>query len=183
MRRNVIIIRLRKIFKTSLLFVAAALLLGGATTSCKEIECPLDNVVAMTVGLYASETSSALTLADTLTVTAAGTDSVLLNRAFGLSSFLLPVSHGAAADTLLFRFSNEKGQVATDSVIVSHTNEPHFESVDCPSAMFHTLLSVRWTSHPLSQLPLTVDSVAITRSNVNYDDVENIKVFLRSTSR
>ncbi len=137
----------------------------------------------MTCQLYEAETEGTLSLTDTLTVKAAGTDSVLLNRGVGLSSFLLPVRQGATTDTLLLCLSNEKGQRATDTVFVEHTNEPHFENVDCPAAVFHTILSVGWTSHPLSQMPLTVDSVAVARSTVNYDDVENIKIFLRSTAR
>ena len=80
-----------------------------------------------------------------------------------------------------FYFSNLDGQGALDTLFLSYTDHPHFESVDCPAALFHTLTDVRWTSHPLSELPLTFDSVAIVRSNVNYDDVENIKIYLRST--
>jgi hypothetical protein len=67
-------------------------------------------------------------------------------------------------------------------IFVAHTNEPHFESVDCPPAVFHTIQSVAWTSHSLSQMPLTIDSVAVVRTKVNYDDVENLKVYLRSTA-
>lgn len=162
--------------------LCALVLLLAAVASCKEIDCPLDNVVGLTVGLYHAEDNTALTLSDTLTVKAAGTDSVLLNRALGISSFILPVRQGAEADTLLLCFSNYRGQEATDTLFVHHTNEPHFESVDCPPAMFHTIVSVGWTSHPLAELPLTIDSVAVARKNVNYDDVENIKVFLRATA-
>lgn len=156
--------------------------IGMMFQSCKEIECPLDNVVAMTVGLYHAENDQSLTLADTLTVKAAGTDSILLNRAMGLSSFLLPVRQTSTSDTLLLCFSNSKNQKAIDTIFVAHTNEPHFESVDCPPAVFHTIRSVAWTSHPLSQMPLTIDSVAVVRTKVNYDDVENLKVYLRSTA-
>lgn len=150
---------------------------------CAEINCPLDNVVVLTAGLYAAEDASPLTLPDTLTVTAAGTDSVLLNRATDIGSFQVPVRQGAETDTLLLRFANTELQTATDTLFVTHTNEPHFESIDCPPSMFHVITSVRWTSHALSQSPLTVDSVAMARPLVNYDDVENIKIYLRSTAR
>lgn len=31
-------------------------------------------------------------------------------------------------------------------------------------------------------MPLTIDSVAVSQTSVNYDDKENLKIYLRSTS-
>lgn len=180
MRPDVTITKLKRKFK----YIAALSVAINALTACTNIDCPLDNVVLATCGLYAAENQSSLTVTDTLSVLAGGVkDTVLLNRAQGISSLQLPLRQGATVDTLLFRLSNALGQSATDTVFCRHANNPHFESVDCPAAVFHNIESVRWTSHSLSQMPLTIDSVAVARSVVNYDDVENIKIFLRSTSR
>ncbi|EJX09927.1 hypothetical protein, secreted [gut metagenome] len=160
--------------------VFLVLLLGSV--GCSNIDCPLDNVVMMQCNLYASETGQPLKLTDTLTVKSAGHDTVLLNRATGVNSFLLPLKEGATLDTLLLCLSNSKGQRATDTLFVEHEPHLHFESLDCPASFFHTLKRVRVTSHPLSQLPLTVDSVSLIRSTVNYDDIENLRIFLRATS-
>lgn len=157
--------------------VCLSLLLAG----CTEVNCPLDSVVAMTCGLYDVESRQPITLTATLSVRAAGTDSILLNEATNISSFLLPVRHGVTTDTLLLDFSTATSvQAVTDTLFVEHTNEPHFEYIDCPGTMFHTLKSVRWTSHDLLDMPLTVDSVAIVRPSVNYDDIENLRIFLRA---
>lgn len=150
--------------------------------ACSNIDCPLDNVVRLQCNLYASETQSAYTLTDVLSVTPAGRDTVLLNQASNIQSFLLPLKEGGERDTLLLHFSNVAGQSATDTLFVTHTLQPHFESLDCPASVFHTVTSVRGTSHPLSRMPLTIDSVALVRSLVNYEDVENVRIFLRSTS-
>lgn len=172
--------------KAPLLSLFRRLVVAGfvavTAVSCSEINCPLDNIVVMTCGLYSAEQKTAYTLTDTLTVKAAGLDSILLNRAIAIQSFALPVRQGVTTDTLLLCLSNERGQRATDSLFIDHTNEPHFESIDCPPSVFHTLRGLRWTSHPLSEMPLTVDSVAFSRPLVNYDDVENIKIYLRSTA-
>ena len=159
----------------------------GIWGSCSNIDCPLDNVVSMQCNLFSYETKSALTLTDELTVTPAGRDTTLLNKASNIQSFLLPLKETAegqqvATDTLLLHFSNVAEQSATDTLFVSHMLHPHFESLDCPASVFHTITAVRTTSHPLSEMPLTVDSVSLVRSIVNYDDVENIRIFLRSTS-
>ena len=149
---------------------------------CTDSDCPLDNIVEMGCGIYASETGQPLQLTDTLTIRVAGRDTILLNRAQGISSFYLPLRHSGTVDTLLLRLSNAKGQVATDTLFVTHTSVPHFESIDCPAAVFHEISTARHTSHALSLMPLTIDSVAVSQTSVNYDDKENLKIYLRSTS-
>ncbi len=160
--------------------VLIAALLAAA---CSNIDCPLDNVVRMQCNLYSADTKSSYTLSDELTVTPAGLDTVLLNKASGVSEFLLPLKEGGERDTLLLHFANESGQEATDTLFVTHTLQPHFESLDCPASVFHTITAVRATSHDVADMPLTVDSVSLVRTTVNYDDVENIRIFLRTTAR
>lgn len=154
-----------------------------ACPACTNIDCPLDNVVVMTGGLYRSEDGTSLTLQDELTVNSAATGEVLLNKVSEISGFEIPLRHGAGTDTLLFSFANAEGQAAEDTLFLTYTDSPHFESVDCPAALFHTLKEVRWTSHPLAELPLTFEKVEIVRSLVNYDDIENIKIYLRATAQ
>ena len=152
-------------------------------SSCTEVECPLDTVVVMTCGLYDASSHSQLTLYDTLTVNAVGATVPLLNRAVGKQSFGLSVSYQNDVDTLLFCFSNAVGDAATDTIFLAHTNAPHFESVDCPTSMFHQLTRVAWTRRePTGQLR-AIDSVAIVRSTVDYEDIENIRVFLRAAAQ
>ena len=165
------------------LWTLLLLTLVGGTTACTEVDCPLDNVVEMGIGLYEAETQQALTLADTLTVRPAGKDTILLNRAQNISVCYLPLRQGFERATLLLRFSNAAGQAATDTLFVGHTNAPHVESIDCPASVFHKITSVAHTQHPLSQMPLTIDSVAIANPTVNYDNIQHLKIYLRSTAR
>ena len=150
-------------------------------SGCSNIDCPLNSVVTLNCGLYKAEDMSALKITDTLSITARDTIS-LLNRATGISSFSVALSHVNKSDTLVLRFSSATGQSANDTLFVGHTNEPHFESIDCPPSVFHTINKVRWTSHSLHVLPLTIDSVSLSSPLVNYDEKENLKIFLRSTS-
>lgn len=150
--------------------------------ACSNLDCPLDNVVRMQCNFYESETGAAYTFADYLSVTPAGRDTILLNLETDMTSFLLPLKETEQRDTLLLYFTNDAGQSAVDTLYVDHTLQPHFESVDCPTSVFHTLTSVRVSSDVQSDFPLAIDSVAVVRTLVNYDDVENVRLFLRSTS-
>lgn len=169
---------MKGLLTTFFTFIGVGLILAA----CSNIDCPLDNVVMMQCNIYAAETKQPLTLSATLTVTPTNSDSVLLNRATGISSFLLPLKEGGEADTLLLNFSNTDGLEAIDTLFVLHTPKPHFESLDCPVSVFHTINSASATTHPLAEFPLTIDSVSLVRSIVNYDDIENIRIFLRSTT-
>ena len=163
-------IRLKKHSKS--LFAAWWLFVWAIfVTQCSEVDCPLNNVVAVQYGLYHTD-GTAVTLIDTLTIRAVGTDSVLLNKGQGISSFLLPVHYTADKDSLLLRFSDEEGDVLTDTICLCHTNEAHFESMDCPLCYFHTLTSVTTTAH-------AIERVELVSPQVNYDTQENIRIYLR----
>ena len=49
-----------------------------------------------------------------------------------------------------------------DTVTVTKENHPHFESVDCSPAYFHTITAVSTTHN-------AIDSVVIKNPDVNYD--------------
>lgn len=161
--------------------LALGLLIGGVA-ACSNIDCPLDNVVLMQCNFYSSETQSPLKLADSLSVRLAANGLTVVNTSTGVEKFLAPLKDSGECDTLLLHFSNTQGQLATDTLVVEHRPQPHFESLDCPPSFFHTLTAVRATSHPLAEMPLTVDSVSLIRPIVNYDDIENIRIYLRAIS-
>ena len=107
---------------------------------------------------------------DTLTVKAAGTDSILLNRVLGKSEIELPVSYSAPVDTLIFEFTNVEQMLRRDTVWVMKENFPHYESPECPAAMFHVVTGVRSTH-------LLIDTVQVVNPNINYNASENFKIY------
>ncbi len=146
-----------------------------AAAGCESIDCPINNIVYSTYGFYAvtDEGESKIQLLDTLTVTTAGTDSVLVNRLAGGSEVDLPVSYAAATDTLVFHLTGTEGRTRRDTIWVDKENIPHYESPNCQSSMFHHVTAVRWTR-------LLVDSVSIANPNIDYDISENFKIYFRS---
>lgn len=148
---------------------------------CTNIDCPLDNRVVMTLGFMASSTQKTLALTDTLSVYGLknGSEQLLFNKGIAITTMTLPLNHAADKDTLLFTFAN--GSVKdTDTLIVHHSRQIHFESLDCPASTFHTIRSLEWKPRNTSSSLLSIDSVTISNPNVQYEDVENLKVYLRS---
>lgn len=159
-------------------FALTAALTGIAFGSggCDTFDCPLNNTVFATFGFY-SQTDGVLSsvrLVDSLTVTAGGSDSILLNRQYNMSSIELPVSYTGETDTLALRFSNAEQQVTRDTIWITKTNHEHYESPSCPSSMFHTITNIRCTRR-------VVDTVLLVNPNIDYNGNENIQIVFRST--
>lgn len=141
---------------------------AAALAACDSIDCTLYNTVSLACSFYSE--GQAVKLTDTLTVSALGTDSILVNSLIGASKLELPLSYSQDADTLVLRIYGKEYDLS-DTLWVEKTNTPHFESPDCPTTMFHQIKSVRHTS-------TFIDSVTITRNLVDYDQTENIRIHL-----
>lgn len=156
----------RKIFY--IVSIVALVLLGA----CESADCTLQNKVALYMGFYAGDKSVQIER-DTLTVTAFGTDSILLNRGLNVHQITLPMSYANPVDTFVLHLYGEELDIY-DTVWVKKTNYPYFESPDCPSFFFHDILSVS-SSHEF------IDSVKLVFPYVNFMQYEQIKIFVRTS--
>lgn len=146
--------------------IIVAVISAVVVCACSSIDCPVQNSVYTNYALYKAD-QQVDTLKDTLSVltfTASGSDTIIFNRGVGLTSFSLPISYVNPCDTFYFGLkpAGENTEWSTDQVVVSKTNTPRFESVDCQVAYFHTITSVE-TTHNF------IDSIVINNPNVDYD--------------
>lgn len=148
-----------------LLLLASALLYVG----CDSVNCPLNSNVAAVYKFYDSSGKS-FVLADELTVTACGTDSVLMNRLTRANSMSLPLSYYSACDTLLFTLTDADGFSATDTVWIEKQSTPHAEDPSCPIHVWHRINRVRHTS-------LLIDSIGIVNPTVNFDGSDTFSIY------
>jgi len=134
--------------------------------SCSSIDCPLNSLVYTQYELRNAAGEVDTLSTDTLTISttmADGNDSVLLNKSVRTTTFTLPISYAGQQDVFYFELKNTLTKVSTiDTVSVTKEDKPHFESVDCAPAFFHTITSVAHTSH-------RIDSIVINNPEVNYD--------------
>ncbi len=147
-----------------LLFLIAFLFVA-----CDESNCTLQNTIALQCGFY--QGGSRVAISDTLTVTVAGSDSVLVNRSLRTSQLTLPMSFWASCDTLIFTVTDAESDTCVDTLWIEKTNEPHFESPDCPSYMFHRITSLRSTHE-------FIDSVCLMGDRVDFSQYEQIQIHL-----
>lgn len=167
----------------------ARLITIGVTTlavlgACDSSDCPLNNTVSQVCNVYRSDNGASLTLSDTLTVLLH--DSVVLNRQTAASTLSLPMSYEGGSDTLVFRYTPQQAlsdtlntlTYATDTLIITKSNQPHFVSLDCPTMVFHTISGVSWTRRtPDETFRYAIDSVAIKNAEVTNNPQENLQIF------
>ena len=140
------------------------LLLTLMLTACSSIDCPVNSLVE---SLYevCDSTGQNVKMLDTLSVftTNANGEQVLLNKGTGLSQFHLQVSQSHPEDILVFCFDLVSVQArVTDTVWIKKEDHPHFESVDCNSAFFHTITDLKCTRH-------YIDSIVIINPSIDYN--------------
>lgn len=158
-----------------LLFAVVALL-----AACSTIDCPVQNKVALNFAVKKYNSSGVEvtdTLKDTLYVWVQrmnGTDTLILNRAIGKTSFSLPLSYTQPEDALIFGVDASDGSGGVlDTVWIKKEDIPHFESVDCSAHYFHVLTSVRSTH-------LAIDTVILKNPSVTYDpSADNIHIHFK----
>lgn len=144
--------------------IASAVAIMALALSCSSIDCPLNNLVYTTYGIYnsAGERDS---LVDTLTVTTTSLDGyevTVLNLDTDIDSFILPMSYEQDVDVFTFELKDTFGTTVTDVVSVSKENEMHFEDIDCTPSYFHTITGVTYTRN-------AIDSISINYNRVTYD--------------
>lgn len=134
--------------------------------ACSSLDCPLNNRVYATFKLMGDvdTLTDTLTIATPRTADNLGEDTVLINRLTDADSLSLPMSYTRDEDTFFFEITQKDTQARTrDTVWVDKENQPHFESVDCNPAMFHTITGVRHTNN-------AIDSIKINYNKVTYND-------------
>ena len=153
---------------TALLLIVCAITIGSCDSG---YECGIEKTSYNRIKFYNIDNNieSEYKFPDVLTVSLVvnGKDSIVINHLEGANSLQLPISYTQECDTVVFFYENK----VTDTLFVKHENIPYFISMECGLAMYHRLQSVEHTD-------AFIDSVAIINDYVNFDNNENIKLYL-----
>ncbi len=144
----------------------AVVMMTLLVVACATIDCPVQNTVYTIYHLKKAGGSADTLKTDTLTIVTRRADDTLtqLNQLHGVTafSFKLPISYTQPEDVLYFELKDKDGGIWLDTIRIKKDNEPHFESVDCQLAYFHTITEVSTTHH-------AIDSIVVNNPYVNYD--------------
>lgn len=153
-----------------IILCAVLLPVAGSILSCsEEADCSGAARAMLNCKLYTISTETNMVEKDTLdslTITAFGTDSVIVNNQKEVKDLILPLRYTEDSTVLVFRYSAEQ----TDTIIFRHTNTPYFLSMDCGYQMKQSLTGCSYTRHML-------DSIYISTPEASIYGTENVKLF------
>lgn len=164
---------MKHLFRLVLVWCAACI-----TYACSDVnDCSLSGRSMMYCNLYKiSGTSVVKDTIDTLTVTALGTDSVLINMQTKVNNFMLPLRYTVDSTVFVFHYAPKSRPAYTDTVCVRHKNTPYFVSMDCGYTVTQIIKSIRYKKTS------RIDSIAVANTNPNTDGTENLKIFIRTAN-
>lgn len=138
--------------------------------SCsEEADCSMATRAMMQCYFYTLDPETEVVSNDTLdslTVTAFGTDSIIINNQKKVHDLSLPLRYTADSTVLVFRYS----KTLTDTLVVYQTNAPYFLSMDCGYQMKQSIKDVNYSRHSL-------DSIRIVNKEAGIYGTENLKLF------
>lgn len=161
---------MRNSLHTIFSFTVLLFMLAGMA-GCSGEDCPINNTVAGKMQFY-NQLGDAVAINGTLSVNVVRPqgDSVVLNQLYNASTIPFPLSYTHLTDTLIFEYNRG---AAYDTLYISHTNTPTLVSIECGTAMFHTITAAHSTHH-------VIDTLIIKSPKVDYDERENIQVIYRT---
>lgn len=138
--------------------------------SCsEEADCSMATRAMMQCYFYTLDPETEVVSNDTLdslTVTAFGTDSIIINNQKKVHDLSLPLRYTADSTVLVFRYS----KTLTDTLVVYQTNTPYFLSMDCGYQMKQSIKDVNYSRYSL-------DSIRIVNKEAGIYGTENLKLF------
>lgn len=138
--------------------------------SCsEEADCSMATRAMMQCYFYTLDPETEVVSNDTLdslTVTAFGTDSIIINNQKKVHDLSLPLRYTTDSTVLVFRYS----KTLTDTLVVYQTNTPYFLSMDCGYQMKQSIKDVNYSRHSL-------DSIRIVNKEAGIYGTENLKLF------
>lgn len=166
---------MRKLVKLMLLCLIAYPIAGIITSCSEEEDCSMNARPMMTCYFYTIDSESNRVLNDTLdslTITAIGTDSIILNNEKDVHKLSLPLRYTANSTVLVFHYS-KRPEIKKDTIIIYQKNTPYFLSMDCGYQMKQSITGKEYSRHIL-------DSIHIQTQEVSINETENLKLFYRN---
>ncbi|MBR2161395.1 MAG: calcium-binding protein P [Bacteroidaceae bacterium] len=103
---------------------------------------------------------------DSLTVTAFGTDSVIINRETSVHAVSLPLRYAEETTVIVLHYTD----AYKDTVTLHHKNTPYFLNMDCGYQMKQELRDISFTMHLL-------DSIVINDPKIGIYGTENLSLY------
>lgn len=172
---------MKKLIKLLFILMIAYPLAGIAFSACsEESDCSMTSRPMVHAYIYTYDRENNQVLNDTLdslTVTAFGTDSVIINNQKKVHDIALPLRYTSDSTILVFHYN----RLLRDTMLIMQENTAYFESMDCGYSMKQNIRSITPLGYTEANEKKynSIDSLYIKSNAANINGTENLKIFYR----
>lgn len=158
----------------------------GISTSCsEENDCSMTGRAMMYCTLYTLDPETKATLKDTLdslTITAVGTDSIILNNQKKVHTLELPLRYNSDSTVLVLHYDYKRRPTYADTLYITQKNTPYFQSMECGYSMKQVIEKVNYGIGK-TKGTIKVDSTYIRNNKANTNGIQNLEIFYQFRDR
>lgn len=123
---------------------------------------------------------------DSLTITALGTDSIILNNEKNVHTLMLPLRYTSDSTVFIFKYDPVRRPNDRDTVFIVQQNTPYFQSMECGYMMRQNIISARFgkpgrPGDPDPEFgngqPDQIDSIYLRNKEANTNEIQNLQIF------
>ena len=168
-----------------LVIVGAGISIGSSCSD--ENDCSLAGRPMMYCTLYTLDEITDDRVKDTLdslTITALGTDSIILNNEKNVHTLMLPLRYTSDTTVFVFRYDPKRRPNDVDTlyiVPVSYTHLRAHQSMECGYMMKQNILGTRLGNTRNSSE--RIDSLRILNKEANTNEIQNLEIFYKYRDR
>ena len=166
---------MKKLLHLLLLPLIATIIVSTNTSCSDDDNCSIAGRSMVNCLLYKINPETNVRYRDTLTsltITALGTDSIIINNQTNVMDFSLPLRYTSDSTILVLHYDEDEFPGITDTLYFIQNNTPFFESMKCGYTMTQIITDLTYTKHQ-------IDSIYIRNTNANTDGTENLQIFYR----
>ena len=112
---------------------------------------------------------------DSLTITALGTDSIILNNEKKVHKVMLPLRYTSDSTIFILRYDPVRNWDNADTLYIVQQNTPYFQSMECGYMMKQNIISAKFGNKTNSAE--TIDSIYLRNKEANTNEIENLQIF------
>lgn len=123
---------------------------------------------------------------DSLTITALGTDSIILNNEKNVHTLMLPLRYSSDSTVFIFKYNPVRRPNDVDTVFIVQQNTPYFQSMECGYMMRQNIISARFgepgrPGDPDPEFgtgqPDQIVSIYLRNKEANTNEIQNLQIF------
>lgn len=182
---------MKNLIRIFLILIIVGSAIGIASSCSDENDCSLSGRPMMYCTFYTinkEDPTNLRTLKDTLdslTVTALGTDSIILNNQKNVHTLMLPLRYTSDSTVFIFRYDPKRNPLDNDTVYIVQQNTPYFQSMECGYMMKQVISSAKIQKIKFGTNNHTefIDTIEIKNKEANTNDIQNLQIYYKYRDR